>query len=131
MRVITTRTHGIIDYLFGLFLIAAPYLLGFADGSAAQWVPQLVGAAILGASLLTNYEYGALRLIPMPVHLALDIGTGILLAASPWLFGFADRVMWPHLILGLMEIGVALMTRAVPEIEGGTLGNTPATTLDR
>jgi general stress protein CsbA len=115
MRFIPTRTHGVIDYAMGALLIVVPYILGFADGTAAQWIPQVLGAALIGASLLTDYELGVVRMIPMPVHLFLDITAGILLAASPWLFGFADRVYWPHLILGLLEIGAGLMTRTRPE----------------
>jgi hypothetical protein len=124
LRFISTRAHGVIDYLMGGLLIVAPYLLGFADGTAAQWIPQIVGAALIGASLLTDYELGIVRMIPMPVHLGLDVAAGLLLAASPWLFGFADRVWLPHVIFGLAEIGAGLMTRTVPETTAGT----PSTT---
>jgi hypothetical protein len=31
------------------------------------------------------------------------------------LFGFADLVYWPHLLLGVAEIGAGLMTRQVPD----------------
>jgi hypothetical protein len=115
MRFISTRTHGVIDYLMGALLIVVPYILGFADGTAAQWIPQIIGVALIGAALMTDYEYGAIRMIPMPVHLFLDVAAGALLAVSPWLFGFADRVFWPHLILGLLEVGAGLMTRTTPE----------------
>ncbi|HEY8381527.1 MAG TPA: SPW repeat protein [Microvirga sp.] len=115
MRFIPTRVHGMADYASGLLLIAAPWLFGFADGGAAQWVPVVIGAGILLMSLLTDYELSLSRLIPMPVHLGADGAGGLLLAASPWLFGFADRVYWPHLIIGLLEIGAALMTRTVPD----------------
>jgi hypothetical protein len=50
----------------------------------------------------------------MKTHLNIDLMSGILLAASPWIFGFSDRVIAPHLILGLLEIGAALMTKTVP-----------------
>jgi hypothetical protein len=115
MRFISTRTHGVLDYLMGLLLLAAPYVLGFADGSAAQYVPQALGTVLLGAALLTDFELGLIRVIPMSVHLMLDLASGALLAASPWLFGFADRLYWPHLILGLVEVGAALTTRTVPD----------------
>jgi uncharacterized membrane protein len=111
LRFISTRTHGAIDYLMGVLLIVVPYILGFADGTSAQWIPQIIGAALIVASLLTDYEFGAVCVIPMPVHLFLDVAAGLLLAISPWLFGFADRVFWPHLILGILEIGAGLMTR--------------------
>jgi hypothetical protein len=110
MRILSTRVHGIIDYAFGLLLIIAPYLFGFANGGAAQYLPQALGAAIIVMSLVTDYELSLARLIPMPAHLGVDMLGGVLLAASPWLFGFSDRVYWPHLILGVIEIGTAAMT---------------------
>jgi hypothetical protein len=120
LRFIPTRTHGVIDYLMGALLIVVPYLLGFADDTMAQWVPQIAGAALIGASLLTDYELGAVRMIPMPVHLGFDVAAGLLLAASPWLFAFADRVWVPYVVFGLAEIGAGLMTRTVPETTAGT-----------
>lgn len=131
MRFISTRTHGVIDYLMGALLIVAPYLLGFADGTAAQWSPQILGAALIGASLLTDYELGVVRVIPMPVHLFLDIAAGALLAVSPWLFGFADRVYWPHLILGLLEIGTGLMTSTTPSNAAAAPGDASTTATRR
>jgi hypothetical protein len=110
MRIIPTRVHGVIDYLTGALLVAAPWLLGFADGSAAQWVPIILGAMVLMQSLVTDYELGVARLLPMPAHLILDALNGVVLAASPWLFGFAERVWVPHVVIGLLEIVVSLLT---------------------
>ena len=115
MRFLPTRIHGVIDYLTGVLLIAAPWLFGFADGTAAQWVPVILGVAILGMSLITDYELSAARVIPMGVHLAVDGLGGAFLAISPWLFGFADRTYWPHLIVGLGEIVASLVTRTRPD----------------
>lgn len=118
MRFIPTRIHGMIDYLMGLLLIASPWIFGFADeDGAARLIPGILGAGVIVYSLLTRYELGLARLIPMPVHLGLDAAGGLLLAASPWLFGFADRVWLPHLIFGILEIGAALTTRTTPEAE--------------
>lgn len=112
---IDTRTHGIIDYLTGVLLILVPYILGFATGGVEQWLAQLIGVAIILMSLLTNYELSVTRMIPMNVHLGVDVATGLLLAVSPWLLGFAHVIWWPHLLVGLMEVVVALMTtRAGP-----------------
>ncbi|MDB5473981.1 MAG: hypothetical protein JWP99_1284 [Devosia sp.] len=111
---ISTRVHGIIDYVVGALLVVAPFLLGFADGTAAQWVPMILGLGALGYSALTNYELGLLRVIPVPVHLGLDVASGVLLAASPWLFGFADRVWLPHVVIGVGEIIIPLITQRHP-----------------
>jgi SPW repeat len=127
VRFMSTRMHGMADYLVGIILILAPYLLGFADGTAAQYVPQIVGVGTIIYSLLTDYELGAMRVIPMPVHLGLDFASGLLLLASPWLFGFADRITWPHVLFGLIEIGASLTTRTRPSVShhaGGTASGT-------
>jgi hypothetical protein len=69
---------------------------------------------MLGMSAFTAYEAGIVRSIPMSGHLAADAVLGIIMAASPWLFGFADVVYLPHLILGLGELGAAVMTQTTP-----------------
>lgn len=114
MQMIPTRVHGILDYLIGILLIIAPWLFGFANGGPAQWVPVLLGAFVILYSLLTDYELGAARMISMPVHLGLDIAGGLLLAVSPWLFGFATVIVWPHLLVGIVEIIVAACTYRRP-----------------
>jgi hypothetical protein len=63
---------------------------------------------------MTDYEVGAVRKVSMRTHLTIDLISGALLAASPWIFGFADYVWAPHLILGLAEMGASLMTKTVP-----------------
>jgi hypothetical protein len=114
MRILSTKVHGVLDYLVGLLLIASPWLFGFTVGGVETWLPVVLGVAALIYSLLTNYELGAVKLISMPAHLTIDLLSGILLAVSPWLFGFSDRIYLPHLILGILEIGASLMTERVP-----------------
>jgi hypothetical protein len=114
MRFIPTKVHGYLDYAVGLLLIVAPWLLDFARGGAETWVPVALGASAIIYSLITDYELGAFRQISMRTHLGLDLFSGIFLAASPWLFGFADYVYLPHLILGILEIGASLMTKTTP-----------------
>ena len=89
MRFIPTRIHGMMDYAMGLLLIAAPWLFGFARGGAETWIPVLLGVGALLYSMMANYELGVAG-HPMPTHLTLDAGSGLLLAVSPWLFGFAN-----------------------------------------
>ena len=111
---IDTRTHGILDYATGALLLAAPYLFGFATGGIEQWLPQLLGAMTIAMSLFTDYELSISRAIPLRVHLGMDMVRGALLAVSPWLFGFAGLIWWPHLLVGLVEIVVPMLTRRTP-----------------
>ena len=117
MKIIDTKTHGYIDYIMGIFLLASPYLFSLNPNAVESTIFYIMGATAIIYSLFTNYELGLLKVIPMKVHLLLDILSGILLAASPWLLGFADTVYQPHLVLGIIEIGAALLTTSKSRIE--------------
>lgn len=110
-RFLPTRIHGVIDYLVAALLIVSPWLFGFAEGGAQQWVPVMLGAGALLYSLLTDYERGITKVFSMSAHLMLDLGSGVILAASPWIFGFSDELKWLHVVIGLGEIVAALTTK--------------------
>jgi hypothetical protein len=114
MRFISTRVHGILDYLMGILLIASPWIFNFDNGGAETWVPVVVGIVMLLQALMTDFEMGMMKTISMGTHLRMDFVAGLFLAASPWIFGFSDSVWMPHVIFGLMEVAASLMTRTVP-----------------
>lgn len=65
-------------------------------------------------SLLTNYELGLVKMLPIPLHLALDAASGVLLASSPWLFGFASkgsRYWLPHALVGATGVLAAVTSK--------------------
>jgi hypothetical protein len=118
MKVISTLTHGIIDYLSVLLLFFAPNIFGFEDlGGAAVGVPRLLAAVVLIQSLLTDYELGMMRLIPMRTHLMTDYVLGALLLVSPWLFAFNDQpanVWAPHVVVGIAVLAISYATQTAP-----------------
>ena len=71
MRFIPTQVHGVLDYLTAGLLIAAPSMLGFRKHGMQTWLPIALGVGTIGYSLLTDYELGVFKIIPMPMHLAL------------------------------------------------------------
>jgi len=109
MRILPTRWHGLLDYLVAFLLLAAPALFDLPQGPARN-VPMALGAVTILYSLFTQYEWGLVRVLPMRLHLILDLLNGLLLALSPWLFGFSDRVYLPHCIIGFTELFVTLIT---------------------
>lgn len=111
VRFIPPFLHGILDYLVGGFLVAMPWLFGFAQGGAETWVPVVVGGGAILYSLFTDYPLGVVRRLPLSRHLVLDGLGGLFLFVSPFLFGFGDEVLNPFLALGLLEVGVAVLTR--------------------
>ncbi|HUR45712.1 MAG TPA: SPW repeat protein [Candidatus Saccharimonadales bacterium] len=118
MKIIPTFIHGISDYLVGVILLVAPNLFGFAEaGGAAVAVPRFVGIMILAQALMTNYELGVIRKLPMRVHLTMDYILSIFLLLSPWIFGFhrqPSNVWMPHVIVGALVFLLTLMTESEP-----------------
>ena len=114
MRFIPTKFHAPLDYIVGAALIAAPWIFQFSEHKAATVVPIVLGIGLIVYSLFTNYELGLWKVAPMAVHNLIDIAAGTLLAASPWIFGFADETanVWvPHLIVGLAAVFLGLTTK--------------------
>src|ERR1700712_3748208 len=107
MRIIPTKVHGILDYVVSILLIISPWLFNFNNNKAETILPIVLGGSAIIYSLLTDYELGVSKLINIKTHLLIDLMSGILLAASPWLFGFSNRVYIPHVVFGILEIGVS------------------------
>lgn len=110
---INTKMHGYIDYLMGLVLIAIPFLFAIPEGVPATLLIVLGTATIL-YSLMTNYELGLFKILPMKVHLFIDLVSCLLLITAPWLFGFNDLIIWPFVVLGALEVVATLMTTKKP-----------------
>ena len=87
---------------------------------------RLWAAGTIGLTALTDFELGAVRVLPMPAHLAIDALVGPALAAAPWLLGGASagRSHWlPHALLGGTELLLALTTKTQPSYrEAGHAG---------
>jgi len=111
MRFIPTGLHAPLDYIVGAALIAAPWIFQFSDIAAATVISVVLGIGLVAYSLFTDYELGVWRTVPMSVHNLFDVAAGALLAASPWIFGFADEganVWAPLVVVGLAAIFLGL-----------------------
>lgn len=116
MRFLPIKVHTALDFIVGVALIASPWIFGFSEvGGAAVWLPVVIGiASIIMGSVTQGYGFAIVRLIPLKLHLMIDFLAGVLLAASPWLFGFSDedaKAWVPHVVVGLALVAVSLVTR--------------------
>jgi len=117
MLAFPTRVHGVLDYVSGLVAVASPWLFGFAGVAAAKNVAIAAGVVVIVYSLLTDYEWGAVRRIQPPLHLWLDGLLGLLLGISPWLLGFDGRVWIPPVVIGAALIAIAFFSHTIPGYE--------------
>ena len=116
---VSTKLHGVLDYLSVGTLLAVPRLLGWSP----KLTTLLTGSAVLtlGASLLTKYELGLCKVLPMPGHLALDGLTAAAHAAAPFLLLNDEEKQRGNalpILLGLVafEAGAALLTQTQPSL---------------
>jgi hypothetical protein len=90
IRFITPNQHGIIDFVVAAALIVAPFALGLgASSPLAIWISVATGVVVVAMSLLTDYRYGLLRIVPFWAHLSIDGVVGVAYALIPTIFGFS------------------------------------------
>ncbi|MNS86227.1 hypothetical protein D3C72_1201250 [compost metagenome] len=118
MKFISSKVHGILDYVVAVALFFAPVLFGFQSvGGAAVIVPMVLGIILAIYSLCTQYELGIFKVLDFQYHLAIDVLAAVFLAVSPFLFGFIDQAAnaWlPHIIVGVAVILVVIFSKPVP-----------------
>jgi hypothetical protein len=109
MKRISTKTHGLIDYAWAAVVPALPRLL--QTGPTTTPLLVVAGLGALAYSLLTQYELGALKVLPMTSHLTLDVLSGVaLVAASFALTQTTAKERTLLLGLGSFALTVALNT---------------------
>lgn len=113
-RFLSTKAHGTIDYLSAVVLVAGPRALGWDRRLVAAL--DGLAAATIAYSLLTDYELGALPVVPMPAHLALDGMNALATLALPRLLGVRDPQARACLAaVAAFEAVVTLSTQTTPK----------------
>ncbi|MDB6172355.1 MAG: hypothetical protein JWL59_1666 [Chthoniobacteraceae bacterium] len=103
--------HGILDYLTGAFLVASPWLFGFANDKASSLLALGFGGFLIVYTLITDFEVAVIRLIPFPGHIFLDYLSIVGLVGAPILFAFHGAPAYVFVIVGLFDLVVTACTR--------------------
>ena len=115
MKLFSTRMHGIIDYLSVGTLFTLPRALGWSARVTGLMTNAALGTLVY--SLLTRYELGLVKVLPMKGHLALDGMSGALFCGAPLLFPDEDTSVKAALVgFGLFELAAAFMTETEPSL---------------
>lgn len=90
LRFVTKQMHAYLDYPVAAALIGLPFLLNLGQSnSVALWLSVITGIAALLLTLLTDHQFGMLRVLPYSFHLAVDGVVGATFVVAPLLFGFS------------------------------------------
>jgi hypothetical protein len=88
-RFITPQIHAYIDYPVAVALIGLPFAFGLgATNPLALWLSVVAGVAAFVLTLLTDHQFGVIRVLPYWFHLTVDRIVGITFAVAPILLGF-------------------------------------------
>jgi hypothetical protein len=110
--------HGAIEYLAGVVLIAAPFVLGF-DAGAAIAVSIVVGVIVLVMAASTEGPTSLSNAVQIQLHILLDFALAAFLIASPFLFGYSDETAPTvfFIAIGVLHLLVTIGTRFRPPRE--------------
>ena len=108
--------HGILEYVAGALLIAAPFLFSF-DSDGATAVSIVAGVLILVIAASTAMSTGLIKSIPVQAHVVLDYLLAALLVAAPFIFSFTDdgTATAFFIVLGIVHLLVTIATRFMRE----------------
>jgi hypothetical protein len=98
MKIINSRLHGIIDYLVVLFLWASPTLFGLT-GFTGNIIYGLGGIHLI-LTIVTDFELGLIKWIPLKIHGWIELVVGLVLLASPWILGVSENAVDRNFLLG-------------------------------
>ena len=109
MKPISRRQHGFVDYGVAALELALAQALPAGRRARLMLRVSAVNAALLG--MLTRYELGVVKVIPMRVHLALDAVFAAGFLAAPLLLDEEDAGVRATLAaLGATGAAVAALT---------------------
>ena len=101
-----------LSFLLGLWLMAAPAVLGYADATTASAVHRIVGPVAAGFGL--NAIWGHMR----PVRWV-NVPLGLVLVGAPLLLSYGLLGAVNSVVVGLLIAGLALVRGRIPETYGG------------
>lgn len=106
-NLIPKSLHAWLDYPVALGLIAMPSVLGLgATNPAAFWLSVIVGFGALLVTLLTDHQFGLMRVLPFKLHLAVDLAAGLAFLAAPFALGLTGLEAAYYWVLGATVVTV-------------------------
>jgi hypothetical protein len=114
---ISARVHGLFEYVLGGFFIASPFIFGF-DASAAVAIGIAGGVALILMAATAQTGPSLSGMVPVGLHVLLDVVVAAFLIAAPFLFGFSDEAAPTGLFIGVgvLHLLATIGTRFLPPV---------------
>jgi hypothetical protein len=115
---LSTRVHGLGEYLLGGFFIASPFLFGF-DATAAIAIGVVGGVTLILMAATSSTGPALAGMVPVGVHVLFDIVVAAFLIASPFILGFSGEAAPTGLFIGagVVHLLSTIATRFLPAVQ--------------
>jgi hypothetical protein len=101
---INSTIHGVIDYVVVLFLLLSPTL--FSLPSITAKFTYVLAAIHFTLTMLTKFELGLVKIIPLKIHGFVELFVSIALIAIPFYFGNIEGKIAQNFYIGF---GIAVL----------------------
>ena len=112
---LSSKIHGIIDYLVVIFLIAAPTLFELPETTAC--FTYILAGVHFVLTILTNFEVGIIKIIPFNIHGIIEFIVSLALFGIAYYFGNTEGDLSRNFYIGF---GIAVfLTWAITDYKKG------------
>jgi hypothetical protein len=104
MKFINNKMHGVLDFVTVIAFALIPTIFGLAGIPA--YLSYALAVIHLLMTLITNFEFGVLKAIPLKFHKFVEMAVGPVLIVIPWILGFSNdmKSRWVFIALGIVII---------------------------
>lgn len=111
---LSTKLHGTFDYSIAIFLIFASFIIDFEEQFLFLRIAIVVGIAMTINNLLTDYEFGWLRIYTMELHLIIDMVLAIILLTASWFWEASGVTLILFIIVSSFQALTSFFTNSRP-----------------
>ncbi len=110
MKILSSKTHGILDYATVFFLLASPSL--FKMEAPLSTITYILGAVHLSLTVLTDFEVGLIKVIPFRIHGLIEIVVALGLAVLAfWFYNNVNTMgFYYYMALAIVILFVFILT---------------------
>ncbi len=117
MKFVTKQIHAYLDYPVAFALIALPFLLGIGESNPiALQLSVITGCAALVLTLLTDHQFGVIKVISYKLHLIVDFLVAVVFLIAPFIFSFEGMDAIYYWINGAAVLFVVSMHKPEPAL---------------
>ncbi|NBL64123.1 hypothetical protein GV828_02790 [Flavobacterium sp. NST-5] len=121
MKIITSKTHAIIDYIIGIIMLCIPTFMNFPDDSLVCRILVIPALLLLLTATLSEHEINLANFLSRQLHLKIDVVIAAFLLFSPIIIGLSHS--FPHILFGMLILANIVLSKRNKAVDSTTFNN--------